>query len=150
MNRYTISKAGIAFIKNEEGCKLRAYKDQVGVWTIGYGHTGPDVTPGLQITAERAEQLLVQDLGKCEKAIQTKITRVLSTNQVDSLCSFAFNVGVSAFEDSTLLKTINVDPVSPEVRRQFMRWTKGTINGKKVDLPVLIARRKREANLYFS
>lgn len=35
------SEKGIALIKEFEGCKLTAYRDSVGVWTIGYGWTQP-------------------------------------------------------------------------------------------------------------
>lgn len=144
-----ISNAGIAFIKNEEGCRLKSYEDSVGKLTIGYGHTGPDVKPNQFITAARAEELLKEDVEKCEVTLQKFIRKTLNQNQIDALCSFIFNVGVAGFIDSTLLKVINKDPISPQVAIQFARWNKGTVNKKKVVLPVLTARRKRETALYF-
>jgi hypothetical protein len=62
------SSNGIALIQRFEGIRLTAYRDIVGVLTIGYGHTGPDVTPGLTITQPRAVALLQQDLAKFEPA----------------------------------------------------------------------------------
>lgn len=163
MNRYTISNAGIDFIKKEEGLRLKAYKDSVGKLTIGYGHTGKDVTPGKIIKAEEAERLLRQDVQRCERLIQTRITRVMTQNQIDALCSFIFNVGVAGFENSTLLRKINESPTDPTIRAQFARWVHGDWKdgkdnngngiidepGEKAPLPGLVARRKREADLYF-
>ncbi|MVM34366.1 glycoside hydrolase family protein [Spirosoma sp. HMF4905] len=149
MNDYKISSVGIAFIKNEEGCRLKSYQDSVGVWTIGYGHTGSDVKPNQFITAAKAEELLRDDLVKCESSIQNRVKAHLTSNQVDALCSFIFNVGVGGFESSTLLRIINKDPNNEAITGQFARWNKGTANKKKVVLSVLTARRKRESELYF-
>ncbi|GAB3550116.1 lysozyme [Spirosoma fluminis] len=150
MNTYQISLRGIDFIKNEEGCRLKAYRDQVGVPTIGIGHTGPDVVMGKVITYAEALRLLDEDLNRFEKVVNRAIEKPLTQNQFDALTSFVFNVGTGAFLGSTLLKVINNDPNSPAIRTQFMRWTKGTVNGQKRDLTVLVARRKREADFYFS
>ncbi|WP_040006178.1 lysozyme [Fibrisoma limi] len=149
MNNLQISPNGIDFIKNEEGCKLKAYRDVVGVWTIGIGHTGFDVTPGKVITYAEALRLLDNDLDKFEAAVNRHVTKPLTQHQFDSLVSLSFNIGVSAFAGSTLLKLVNINPNNSSIRAQFMRWTKGTVNGKKIDLTVLVARRKREADLYF-
>ena len=60
VNNLTYSGRGLALTEQFEGCRLTAYQDQVGVWTIGYGHTGTDVTPGLTITQQQAEAGLFQ------------------------------------------------------------------------------------------
>ena len=59
---YSISPAGASLIKSFEGLRLTAYQDSVSVWTIGWGHTGSDVTPYMKITEEEAENLLLKDL----------------------------------------------------------------------------------------
>lgn len=143
-----ISQTGINFIKKEEGLRTTAYLDSVSVWTIGFGHTGPEVRGGLVITEERAEELLRKDIEKCEAAIAKGVKVELTQNQVDALCSFIFNVGVGAFLGSTLLKRINEKAANNAIRAEFMRWDKGTIGGKKVALKGLTVRRGREADMY--
>lgn len=150
MNNYKISDAGLAFIQHEEGCKLRAYKDQVGVWTIGVGHTGTDVKPGMSITNAQAMELLRADVAKCEATISKLVKVALNQKQIDSLCSLVFNIGVGAFAKSTLLKLINASASEDMIYPGFTMWCKGTINGQKVVLPVLKGRRVREANMFFS
>src|SRR5579875_391443 len=61
-NKPAYSKQGLALTEQFEGLRLKAYQDANGVWTIGYGHTGPDVHAGLSITQEQAEALLLQDV----------------------------------------------------------------------------------------
>ena len=85
------------FIKTHEGCKLTAYQDQGGVWTIGYGHTGPEVIAGLVWTQEQAEQALEIDLAKHELAIHHQIVFALSDQQAAACISFSFNLGNEAF-----------------------------------------------------
>ena len=68
------SPTGRAMIASFEGLRLTAYQDIVGVWTIGYGHTGPDVKPGLAITRQQADQLLVNDLARFERGVNALVT----------------------------------------------------------------------------
>lgn len=89
-----ISTNGIALIKRFEGCRLKAYKDAVGVLTIGYGHTGADVKVGQVITQAQADELLKKDLVKFELKVEKYITQYhYNQNEFDALVSFAFNVG---------------------------------------------------------
>ncbi|PRP68676.1 muraminidase, partial [Chromobacterium amazonense] len=81
------SSQGIGLIQKFEGLRLTAYKDMVGVLTIGYGHTGPDVTPGLTITQPRAVALLQQDLAKFEVGVSRLVKVQLRQNQFDALVS---------------------------------------------------------------
>lgn len=89
-----ISQRGIELVKEFEGLYLTAYRCPAGVWTIGYGHTGGGVQPGDVITAERAEELLREDMATSERAV-IKYDRIYhwNQNQFDALTSFAFNVG---------------------------------------------------------
>lgn len=88
-----ISEEGIKLIQQFEGCRLEAYQDAVGVWTIGYGHTS-GVKPGMKITQAVAVELLKKDLVKAELAV-TKYDNKYhwKQNEYDALCSFAYNIG---------------------------------------------------------
>jgi lysozyme len=138
----------IAIIKKFEGLSLKAYKDIVGVWTIGYGNTfyenGNSVKEGDQITLERAEALLAKTVEGFKDRIEPYITSSLNENQWAAILSLAYNIGVGAFKSSTLLKKINIDPNDPGIREQFLRWNRA---GGKVVLG-LTRRRTKEADLY--
>lgn len=92
-----IGQAGLALIKQYEGCRLAAYRCAAGVWTIGYGHTA-GVHSGMTITQAQADAYLQQDIAKFEGYVNNPayvpITANLNQNQFDALVSFAFNLGV--------------------------------------------------------
>ena len=70
-----ISDAGLELIIRFEGLRLEAYKDPVGIWTIGCGHTGADVQPGLKISRPRAMQLLREDVAEAEEHVRRNVRR---------------------------------------------------------------------------
>lgn len=117
-----ISDEGTAHLKNEEGCRLRAYQDTVGVWTIGYGHTGPDVYPGLVWTQDQAEKALARRLEtEFGAAVNSGVKVPLKQYQFDALVSFSYNVGVSAFLNSTLLRKLNAGDIAGATA-EFNKW----------------------------
>lgn len=130
-------------IKEFEGLRLEAYLCPAGKWTIGYGHTGSDVWPGLVITKEWAEWLLEEDLKRFEANVSGYVTVDLTQDQFDALVSFTYNVGAEAFKNSTLLKKLNAEEYE-EAADQFLRWNKS--NGKV--LAGLTNRRKKERALF--
>ena len=140
-----ISQKGIDLIKSFEGCRLTAYRCPANVLTIGYGHTGADVTAGLKITQEQAEKLLKSDLlvhcNNVSKAVKVPLTQ----NQFDALVSFEFNVGYGAFVSSTLLKLLNQKKYK-EAAAQFDRW----IYANRKVLAGLVRRRTAEKKLFLS
>lgn len=91
-----IGQAGLALIKQYEGCRLAAYRCAAGVWTIGYGHTA-GVHSGMTITQAQADAYLQQDIAKFEGYVNNPayvpITANFNQNQFDALVSFAFNLG---------------------------------------------------------
>ena len=90
------SQKGINLITSFEGCSTKAYWDKYGkVWTIGYGHTGPDVSEGQIITNQQAENLLKNDLKRFESYVNNKsyVPHILNQNQFDALVSFSYNCG---------------------------------------------------------
>ncbi|MGO4738667.1 lysozyme [Bosea sp. 2KB_26] len=138
-----ISDEGLALIKRWEGCRLTAYRDVAGVLTIGYGSTGAHVRPGMKITQAEADQLLVKDLARFERAVETLVKVPLNEGQFAALVSFAFNVGEGAFAKSTLLKRLNAGNYAA-VPRELMKWVNA--GGKKVE--GLVNRRAAEGGLW--
>lgn len=154
--RRRINEAGLAIIKEFEGLRHKAYLCPANVWTIGWGHTGADVKPGLVITEARAEQLLRDDLDRFEAAVQ-RLASVATDNQFSAMVSFAFNVGTDddadtvaeGLGDSTLLRKHNAGDFVGAAK-QFESWDKARVNGKLQSLNGLKRRRAAEAALYLS
>jgi lysozyme len=143
-------KEAIELIKKFEGCKLVAYQCSAKIWTIGFGSTfyenGSKVQPGDTITQHRAESLLLITANKFAVEVRKLVKSNLNDKQMAALISFAFNLGIGALNKSTLLKLVNSNPSSPQIRNEFMKW----INAGGKPLNGLIRRRKAEADLYFS
>jgi len=137
-----INTHGLDFIKQWEGMRLEAYKCSAGVWTIGYGHTRT-ARPGLHITREKAEALLIEDLRVFEAAVDDAVMVPLTNNQFAALVSWTFNVGVGAMRQSTLVKRLN-DGDYASVPAQLARWNK--VKGKPNT--GLANRRAAEAGLW--
>lgn len=137
-------------IKQFEGLKLQAYKDVAGIWTIGYGLTrypdGTKVKQGDKITQQQAEAYFQETLQKFAQGVEDSIKTKVNNNQFAALVSFAYNVGLNAFKESTLLKLVNENPNNPAIEAQFMRW----VNAGGRPVQGLVNRRRHEANLYFS
>lgn len=141
MSRATGQK-GIDLIKRFEGLRLRSYLCPANVWTIGYGHTG-GVTNNQIITSEQAESILKTDLRRFENGVSDVVKVDLNQNQFDALVSLAFNIGLSAFAGSTLVRLLN-DRDYAGAADQFLRWDKA---GGKV-LQGLSTRRAAERALF--
>lgn len=137
--------AGIELIKSFEGLQLESYQDSVGVWTIGYGHTGGDVKHGQHINEEQAEELLRKDLATAEKGVADAIHTEITDNQFAASVSLAFNVGVSAFKHSSIVKMINAGDTEAAADR-FLLFNKAG----GVVLPGLVRRRKAERELFLT
>jgi lysozyme len=137
-----VSDAGIAHIKAFEGLSLTAYPDGLG-WSIGYGHHGADVYMGLEITDTRADELLRQDLEKFENGVERVLAVPAEQEEFDAMVALAYNIGVSAFAASTLLKHHN-QGAHREAAAEFGKWNK---SGDTV-LPGLVKRREKEAAMY--
>lgn len=142
-----VSPDGVAFLKRVEGLRLKAYRDQGGVWTIGYGSTGPHVHEGMEITEERAAELLEDDLDVRCNQVKRALMREPSQEQFDAMVSLAYNVGVEAFRTSTVCKRFN-EGDELAAANAFGLWVKSSINGKKVDNPGLIKRRGLEKAMF--
>lgn len=135
-------------IKTWEGFRTIAYRCPAGVLTIGYGHTGDDVREGDTIAYKEADELFEQDIAKFERELKqsltTKVVKKLTQGQYDALLSFAFNIGITKFNSSTLRKKVMANPSDPTIGAEFCKWIYG---GGNV-LPGLVKRRCMEANIY--
>jgi lysozyme len=121
------SLRGIKLLHDREGCVLTAYKDTVGVWTIGYGMTffpnGTRVKQGDKITQKQADDMFATVLeNNFEKPLDKILLGIdLNQDQYDALVSFAFNLGVSALAKSTLLRLLKEGKFR-DANKQFARW----------------------------
>jgi lysozyme len=115
------SKDGLSLTEQFESCKLVAYPDVKGVWTIGWGHTGPLVVPGLTCTQAQADAWLLSDCAAAEQAVNRFVHVDVTQHEFDALVDFAFNCGISAFAGSTLLKLLNARDFEGAAN-EFEKW----------------------------
>lgn len=145
MTRKT-NQNGIELIKHFEGLRLDSYPDPgtgAKPYTIGYGHTGPEVQLGQKITAEQAEATLRADLDKVELAVSSAVPESVTDNQFAALVAFTFNVGVGNLKKSTLLRLLN-EGDTLGCTDEFVKWNKAA--GKV--LAGLTTRRRSEQSLF--
>jgi lysozyme len=145
----TIDNSGVKLIYKEEGVRLKAYLDQVGIPTIGVGFTyypgtGRKVKISDRITLVGCDTIFKHIIKVYEEAVNRSIKVILTQNQFNALVSLCFNIGAAAFAGSTLVKKINLKSPTIEIEKWFLAWCKA--GGK----PILLARRKREFKLYIS
>lgn len=141
-----MNQAGLDLIKEFEGCKLEAYQDQRGIWTIGYGST-TDVEPGMVITEAEAELRLEADLAEAARRLGERVSVALTENQCAALISFVFNIGCSAFAGSTLCRLVNAGEPEELIAAEFPKWCHnhdGTVNAG------LLRRREAERALFLT
>ncbi len=132
-----------ALIRKSEGLRLKAYRDAVGVLTVGYGHTGPDVSENKKITVDEAEALLSTDVTHaCDSVLELTGGNV-SQGQLDALTDFVFNLGSGKLRSSTLLKKHRAGNYTGAAA-EFGRWVYA--DGRI--LPGLVKRRAAETHLY--
>jgi lysozyme len=173
----SISPAGVELIKQHEGLCLSAYLCPANRLTIGYGHVispkwdaiimGIDAgelaawasrciqrktvsqaaKAVLSINQQQADALLKRDLQQIQQFINSVTQTPLNQNQFDALCSFIFNVGQGNYSTSTLRRHINNGDFF-KAAAEFDRWTMATVDGKKIRLAGLVARRAAERALF--
>lgn len=141
------SEQGLQFIRREEGERLTAYADIIGVWTIGVGHTGTvdgkPIAKGMVISADKSRELLSADLSKFESAITRLVKVPLKQYEFDALVSLVFNISETNFARSTLLKKLNANDFKGAAE-QFLVWKNA--GGRPVQ--GLLNRRKREKDMF--
>jgi lysozyme len=143
MQQFSYSDKGLALTKSFEGLNLAAYQDSTGIWTIGYGHTGPTVSADQSITEPEAEALLCKDLADAVACVNHAVQSDISQNQFDAMVDFCFNAGRGNFLQSTLLRKVNRRDF-PGAAAQFGLW----IHAGGDIVAGLVRRRKAEADLF--
>jgi lysozyme len=142
-NLMAITKSTLSYITEEEGKRNKAYKDTKGLWTVGVGHLirpGEEHLIGKTLTDQEVEELLRSDLKWCSEAVESAVRVPLSQQSMDALYSLCFNIGGTAFKNSTLVKKLNAKDIKGAAD-QFLVWSKQ---------PELLPRRKRERELFLS
>jgi lysozyme len=142
-----VNAAGMALIESFEGCRTEAYQDCSGIWTIGYGHTSsagpPAVEPGTTVSKPEALAILQTDVGNFSKGVEACLRVPLNDEQFSALVSFAYNIGLTAFGKSSVLRAVNAGQFKA-VPGLMAMWIKA---GGRI-VPGLVARRAAEAALF--
>ncbi|NIG73637.1 lysozyme [Klebsiella sp. Ap-873] len=90
-----------------EGVRHTPYYDVVGVLTVCYGHTGADIIKSKKYTEEECQAMLDKDILPFARSVERSVKVPTDEYQKAALISFSYNVGVRAFERSSLLRQIN-------------------------------------------
>jgi len=141
-----ISQEGLSLIKKFEGCKLESYKCAAGVWTIGFGSTS-GVEEGMEISQERADMLLLEDVKVFEEAVNNLVEVDLEQNQFDALVAWCFNIGPTNAKSSSAIRLLNESKYD-EVPASMRLWNKITVDGQKQVSQGLVRRREAESLLF--
>lgn len=147
---YKISKKGLQLISNFEGLRLNAYRDSAGIWTIGFGTTvfphGKRVQDGDCCTIQQAETYMLHDLARFENAVSKTVQIPLNQHQFDALVSLTYNIGINAFQNSTLVKLLNTGDYFA-ASQQFDVWIKaggqtvqGLVNRRAIEKALFLGK----------
>jgi len=146
-----LSQKGKEFIKRKEALRLKAYQDEKGIWTIGWGHTGPEVVEGLVWTREQAVRAFDIDCETFTSAVLRMLTVPPTQDQLDALVSLTYNIGKEGFRTSTVRKLHNAGNFAG-AGAAFAMWNKITdpVTKKKRVSEGLTKRRAEEAATYLT
>lgn len=140
-----VTPNGIALIKQFEGFRGKAYTPVPGDrLTIGYGFI-EGVKPGDTMTREEADARLPLELAVYENAVTGACSNPPNENEFSAMVSFCFNIGISGFRKSTVLRSHNVGD-KQAAARAFALWNKSG----GVVYAGLTKRRAEEATLYLT
>lgn len=140
-------RRAIALIQSFESCRLTAYQDSGGIWTIGWGHTR-GVVAGMTCSQAQADQWFRDDIARAEAALALvlKYPRLLNENELGGLISFAFNC--KGFATSSVIRAANQNPPDMNAAAKALpAWDHARVGGKLVVVNGLLRRRTAEAAL---
>lgn len=123
-----MSPLGLAALIGREGRRLTAYRDSVGIWTIGIGHTAAAGAPvpkaGMTISATECDAIFARDIVQYEQAVRRAVTVPLADHQFDALVSICFNIGTTGTANSTFVRRINARDTPAAVQNAILMWNK--------------------------
>jgi lysozyme len=117
-----LGDAGKKLIESFEQCRLEAYQDQRGIWTIGWGHTGHEVVQGLKYTQDQAESTLTLDTALAAACVTHSVTACINQAEFDAMVSLCFNIGAGNFHNSTFVKVMNNGGGIQAEHDAFIEW----------------------------
>ena len=164
--QFTMSNGGLRQLIESEGSRSTVYYCEAGVPTIGVGHalsqsqmnSGKIILAGGQvidfrnnrpISDDEVMSLLRDDLPRFERCINESVKVPLDQGNADALIHFAFNIGRTAFKNSTLLRELNGMQYG-EVPGNIKKWKYVTVGGVKQVSNGLVNRRKKEVSMWHS
>jgi lysozyme len=144
-----ISEAGVEAIKKFEGCKTKSYQCSAGKWTIGVGHTGPEVTAGSVWEMNQVNAAFCRDILSFETSVNKLVAVKIDQAKYDALVSFCFNLGATNLKASTLLKKLNSGDIEGAAA-EFPKWDNVRVNGKLQPDAGLRRRRLAEQSMFLN
>ena len=139
------SKNALDLIQHWESCRLTAYQDVRGIWTIGWGSTGPGIVEGLSISQQTADGMLLGHIREVGLFLTDLLGNTLRQNQFDAITSLVYNIGEEAFRCSTLCKLLKAGRFT-EAAEEFPKWD----HSGGMEVPGLLNRRLAEQQLFLS
>ena len=141
-----LNSIGYKALHDREGLRLKPYLDTRGIPTISLGVTyypnGRKVTmQDKALTIEEAGNLATVTADKFAFQVDKLLTSKVNQNQFNALVSLAYNIGITGFRNSTVLRKVNINPNDPAIKEAFMMWTKNV---------ELMGRRESEIKQYFT
>jgi GH24 family phage-related lysozyme (muramidase) len=137
------SEKAINLIKKFESCRLKAYQDSAGVWTIGWGTTGDGIQFGLTITQKTADYMLLAHVLEVGLDLTDLFGNKLKQDEFDALTCFVYNIGIGAFKKSTMYKLLK-EGKKFQASHEFSKWVYA--GGEKLN--GLVKRREAERKLF--
>lgn len=139
-------------LRQYEGLYLKAYKDSVGIPTVGIGTirypNGTAVKMGDTCTEEQAYEYATHEATKMFQELKAMLKVEQNEGQLIALLCLMYNIGTAGLKSSSVLKSINSKAPLAEIEANWMKWNKGTIGGKKVEIKGLTNRRASEFKIY--
>ena len=146
MPSHSISNTGLALIQEFEGFRAEPTQLPDGNWVVGHGHVHIGEA-GANLTEAEAADLLALDLAPTERAVNSAVTSEIGQNQFDALVSFAFSVGVDAFQSSAVLRRVNAGDFT-QAACAMDAWRKSDVSGELEIIDALVRRRAAEKALF--
>jgi lysozyme len=142
-----VNERGLDVIRHSEGLRLKSYY-LAGQWLIGYGHAAT-ARKDMTITVDHADLLLLSDVRRAEEGVRRLVKVPLNENEFSALVSLAFNMGVSAFQKTEVLRRLNAGDRAGAAEA-FRYLVAADIKGERVALAALKRRREAERALFLT